>query len=401
MTDVISVSALNAYVKNLLERDIVLTDVAINGEISNFSHHIKTGHYYFTIKDEKCTVKVVMFRHNTANINFMPKNGDSVIVRGQITLYEAQGSFQINADAMFEHGIGTIQIAFEKLKQKLEAKGYFAPERKKMLPEFPKCVGLVTSKTGAAVQDIYNVTTRRNPSANFLLCSVNVQGSYAENEIAAAIQTLDKSKRCDVIIVARGGGSIEDLYVFNSEIIANAAYKCKTPIVSAIGHETDFCILDFVADLRAPTPSAAAEIVMPNMQNELENANLIFDSIKNLMINRLLECQEKTKLYANNYVLKQVAKYPATQMAHIYSIKFNIMQNMHSKIKQAKKSVLHYATLGDSLNPMGVLARGYSIVKKDNYIVKTAQSVSVGDDINVKLHSGEIECKVTNIKGDE
>ncbi len=397
MTDVITVSALNRYVKDLLERDIVLTDVAISGEISNFTNHVKTGHYYFTVKDEKCAVKVVMLKWHVKNLNFAPKNGDSVIVRGQITLYEPQGAFQINADAMFNAGAGAIQLAFDKLKEKLEAKGYFAPERKKMLPEFPKCVGLITSKTGAAIQDIFNVANRRNPNAEFLLCPTNVQGASAESEITAAIKMLDKTKRCDVIIIARGGGSKEDLYVFNSEEIANAAYKCKTPLVSAIGHETDFCILDFVADLRAPTPSAAAEIVVPDMQSEVENVNLIF---ANIMINRLNDCFERTQRQKSSYALKQIAKYPQTQVAHIDYLKLAIMQTINGKIKSAKKSTLHYAAMGDSLNPLGVLARGYSIVKKGDNIIKSTVNININDDLNIKLHQGKINCKVISTKDD-
>ncbi len=400
MADVISVSALNAYVKTLLENDAVLTDIAISGEISNFTHHIKTGHYYFTIKDEVCSVKCVMFRTYASRINFEPANGLSVIIRGQITLYEQQGSFQINADSMFLHGAGAIQAAFDKLKTKLEKQGLFDEEHKKQLPEFPSNVGLITSKTGAALQDILNVTKRRNPNANFLLCSTNVQGESAASEIVNAIKKLDSIKKCDVIIIARGGGSKEDLWVFNNEQIAMAAFKCKTPIVSAIGHEIDFCILDYVADMRAPTPSAAAEIVMPNMQSEIEQLNILFENIKLYALSNVDACVNKFKTQQDNTVLKHFLQYPTQQAQNINDLKVLIKKTVNQKMQESKKGIKHYASLGESLNPYSVLARGYSIVKKDKAVIKNAKQVSVNDDITVNLHKGKIYCKIIKTEGE-
>ena len=260
MAEVISVSALNQYVKTLLDANDLLFDLALRGEIANFVQNARSGHCYFSLRDETSSVKAVMFRSDARRLGFCPEEGMKVIVRCRATLYERDGAFQVYVNNMFPDGIGSAQLAFEQLKAKLDREGLFAAERKKPLPRFPKCIGLVTSKTGAALQDIRNVIGRRWPAVRLLLCPVSVQGFEAADEIAAAIDRLDKSGQVDEIIVARGGGSREDLWVFNAERIARAASRCKTPLISAIGHEIDFTILDFVADQRAPTPSAAAEL---------------------------------------------------------------------------------------------------------------------------------------------
>ncbi len=401
MADVISVSALNAYVKTLLESDYVLTDVGIRGEISNFTRHSKTGHCYFTIKDEKCNVKVVMFRSYASRVNFEPENGLSVILRGQITLYEQQGTFQINADSMFLDGVGAIQEAFERLKEKLEKQGLFDMKHKKMLPEFPRCVGLITSKTGAAIQDIFNVTKRRNPNAHFLLAPTNVQGDSAATEIVNAIKILDATNRCDVIIIARGGGSKEDLWVFNSEDIAHAAFNCTTPIVSAIGHEIDFSILDFVADLRAPTPSAAAEIVMPNMEDELDNLNKGFENIRNCVLNHIDMCYNKLRMSENFALIRQISTKPANELVQLQSTKKRIKRTMAQKLHEVQSGVKHYATLGESLNPYGVLARGYCFVKKGDTVIKSVEQVKTNDNLEINLHEGKLNCTVTHIESED
>ena len=271
MAEVISVSALNQYVKTLLDANDLLFDLALRGEIANFVQNARSGHCYFSLRDETSSVKAVMFRSDARRLGFRPEEGMKVIVRCRATLYERDGAFQVYVNDMFPDGIGSAQLAFEQLKAKLDREGLFAAERKKPLPRFPKCIGLVTSKTGAALQDIRNVIGRRWPAVRLLLCPVSVQGFEAADEIAAAIDRLDKSGQVDEIIVARGGGSREDLWVFNAERIARAASRCKTPLISAIGHEIDFTILDFVADQRAPTPSAAAELAVPDRAEFHEN----------------------------------------------------------------------------------------------------------------------------------
>lgn len=397
MADVITVSALNRYVKTLLERDPVLTDVALRGEISNFTNHYKTGHFYFTLKDEQCAVKAVMFRTNAQRLAFMPQNGMRVIVRCRISLFERDGAFQLYAEDMFPDGIGAMQLAFEQLKEKLAAEGMFDPACKKPLPEMPRVIGLVTSKTGAALQDILNVTQRRYPVAHFLLAPVNVQGSEAAPEIARAITRLDQSGRADVIIVARGGGSREDLYVFNNEQIARAAFACNTPIVSAIGHEIDFSILDFVADLRAPTPSAAAELVMPDLSAKMREINRIYTNICKEMQNRVQVCYNKIQEWRTSAELDAVRTAPARWTGHLLDAQNAVQVAMQGKIKTARRQLEQAAALCESLSPYQVLARGYSIVRCGQTVVKDSSLMTVGDTVKVSLSRGQLECCVEKI----
>ena len=287
MAEVITVSALNQYVKTLLDANDILFDLALRGEIANFVQNARSGHCYFSLRDASASVKAVMFRSDARRLGFRPEEGMKVVVRCRATLYERDGAFQIYVNEMFPDGIGAAQLAFEQLKAKLEQEGLFAVEHKKPLPTYPKCIGVVTSKTGAALQDIRNVIGRRWPAAKLLLCPVNVQGFEAAQQVADAIGKLDKSGRVDEIIVARGGGSREDLWVFNAEVIARAAYRCKVPLISAIGHEIDFTILDFVADRRAPTPSAAAELAVPDRAELLRVLSQLEQSCQNAMQDRL------------------------------------------------------------------------------------------------------------------
>ncbi len=400
MADIISVNALNKYVKTLLERDEVLTDIAIRGEISNFTNHFKTGHYYFSLKDELSSVKAVMFRTYNQSLSFKPENGMSVIARGQITLYERDGSFQINIDYMVPDGIGAMQMAFEQLKAKLEDEGLFDIEHKKLLPHMPNCIGLVTSKTGAALQDILNVAQRRNPNSKFLLCPTNVQGEQAANSIENAIKTLDSAK-CDVIIVTRGGGSKEDLWVFNSENIARAAFNCKTPIVSAIGHEIDFCILDFVSDLRAPTPSAAAELVVPDMQAEFESVLITANAIKSLAQSTINSAYDKVYNAKNSNALKNISLLPGKHEQNLQSYRKSSGKIVLNKMNASEKTLRYNAKLLASLNPYDVLSRGYGIIKKGENIIKSSEDVNIGDDVTVLLKKGGINCSVTSIESDD
>ena len=279
MAELLTVTALNRYVKARLDGDDFLFDLALRGEIANFVQNARSGHCYFSLRDEQSSVKAVMFRSDARRLAFRPEEGMRVVVRCRATLYERDGAFQIYVNDMFPDGIGAAQLAFEQLKARLEAEGLFDPAHKKPLPAYPQCIGLVTSRTGAALQDIRNVIGRRWPLARLLLCPVNVQGFEAAGEIAAAIRRLDQTGKADVILVARGGGSREDLWVFNAEVIARAAYRCKTPLISAIGHEIDYTLLDFVADLRAPTPSAAAELAVPDRAALRRSVDEIYQNI--------------------------------------------------------------------------------------------------------------------------
>ena len=305
MAEVITVSALNQYVKTLLDANDILFDLALRGEIANFVQNARSGHCYFSLRDASASVKAVMFRSDARRLGFRPEEGMKVVVRCRATLYERDGAFQIYVNEMFPDGIGAAQLAFEQLKARLEQEGLFAAEHKKPLPAYPKCIGIVTSKTGAALQDIRNVIGRRWPAAKLLLCPVNVQGFEAAQQIADAIEKLDKSGRADEIIVARGGGSREDLWVFNAEEIARAAFRCKTPLISAIGHEIDYTILDFVADQRAPTPSAAAELAVPDREEQQRIFENIEENIHKNIQKRLALCYNALEQY--NFLLEQSA----------------------------------------------------------------------------------------------
>lgn len=401
MANVITVTALNRYVKTLLERDSVLTDVALRGEISNFTNHYKTGHFYFSLKDEQCSVKAVMFRRDAQNLAFMPQNGMRVIVRCRISLFERDGAFQVYVEDMFPDGIGAMQMAFEQLKEKLDKEGLFAPEHKKPLPAMPKCIGLVTSKTGAALQDILNVTQRRYPIARFLLYSVTVQGNEAAPEIANAITRLDKGGRVDVIIVARGGGSREDLWVFNNESIARAAFASSTPVVSAVGHEIDFSILDFVADLRAPTPSAAAELVMPDMEAELREIRRSYSNICKEIQNRLQLCYNRVRDIEAAPQLAAARSLPLGLLRELSEKADAARTAMHGKMDAAKGRVAHAAMLCGSLSPYSVLARGYSIARKAGSVLKSSADASEGDRVEVQLAAGRLGCRVETIITEE
>lgn len=396
MADIITVTQLNRYVKALLDRDEILYDLALRGEISNFVHH-RSGHFYFSLKDSQCAVKAVMFQRYAQQLAFLPQNGMRVIVRCRVSLFERDGAFQVYVEDMFPDGVGAMQLAFDQLKEKLEKEGLFAPEHKKPLPAAPRCVGLVTSKTGAALQDILNVTRRRYPIACFLLAPVNVQGSEAACGIANAITRLDRSGRVDVIIVARGGGSREDLWVFNHESIARAAYACRVPVVSAVGHEIDFSILDFVADLRAPTPSAAAELVMPDLSGKLQEARRTHASVIKEMQRRLLLWHD-TLLEQRNAPALAAARQRPMALSEALSAQRRMAQDtVQKKLRNAGNELRHAAALCDSLSPYKVLARGYSITRKEGRVLKNCADTAAGDVLEIQLADGRIGCTVRTV----
>jgi exodeoxyribonuclease VII large subunit len=398
VAEVITVTALNRYVKTLLDSSDVLFDLALRGEITNFVQNSRSGHCYFSLRDEQCSVKAVMFRSDAKRLGFRPEDGMRVVVRCRVTLYERDGAFQIYVSDMFPDGIGSAQLAFEQLKAKLDAEGLFAAEHKKALPTYPNAIGLVTSRTGAALQDIRNVIGRRWPSVRLLLCPVNVQGFEAAQEIAAAIDRLDRSGQVDEIIVARGGGSREDLWVFNAEIIARAAYRCKTPLISAIGHEIDFTILDFVADRRAPTPSAAAELAVPDrvqLQNDLFNLQ---QNIHKNMQNRREVCY-------NNFIncKNQLAEGAAMQKirdgaAQTARFDVELQRAMQSVMQQKRQSLAHASALADSLSPYRVLARGYTMLTDAHGEVCTVRQLEQGETITLHGVADRAQCIVTTVE---
>ena len=398
MAEVITVSALNRYVKTLLDANDALFDLALRGEIANFVQNARSGHCYFSLRDDVCSVKAVMFRTDARRLAFRPEEGMRVVVRCRATLYERDGAFQLYVNDMFPDGIGAAQLALEQLKAKLEQEGLFAPEHKKPQPEFPKCIGVVTSKTGAALQDIRNVLTRRWPSVRLLLCPVPVQGFEAAQQVADAIKKLDQRKEVDEIIVARGGGSREDLWVFNAEMIARAAYRCKKPLISAIGHEIDYTILDFVADCRAPTPSAAAELAVPD---RAEQERILLDLQQNIRKNmqkRFDLCYNGLEQY--NFVLEQglARRNWQKSQGQLQQVQDAIRQQMQKRLHSAELQLGHAAALTGSLDPYKVLARGYTMVTAANGTILNADDLQPEKTIYVRSASRRAKCRVEAVE---
>ena len=389
----ISVAELNKYIKDKVADDEYLNNVFVKGEISNFKHHY-TGHMYFTLKDESSLIKCVMFKTATATLNFVPKDGMKVMVLGTVSVFERDGVYQIYCKAMQEDGMGSLYKAYEELKKKLELEGLFSQEHKKTIPFMPKIIGVLTSNTGAVIRDIINVSTRRNPNVYIRLFPVPVQGEGAGLKIAKAIKIMNEKKLADVIIVARGGGSLEDLWPFNEECVARAIYESELPVVSAVGHETDFTIADFVADLRAPTPSAAAELVVTDISELQYNINLYQRRLK-MALKRKTEIM---KLRYEKCLNSKVFKEPYQRINDYYMqieryIKL-LENNTIKKIKDCKIDAAKVVTKLDTLSPLKTLARGYSVVQVDNKIITSSEDLKKDMEINLKFHDGDAKAKI-------
>ncbi len=396
---VLSVSQLNRYVKSIIEQDRNLQTVFVQGEISNFTNHYKTGHFYMTIKDEFSSIKAVMFKTANMRLKFMPENAMSVIIKGRVSVFERDGQYQLYIDDMQPDGIGALSFAFEQLKERLAKEGLFDAEKKKPIPAYPQRVGVVTSPTGAAIRDIINVISRRFPLAELILCPVAVQGEYAAPQIKAAIEEFNKQKAADVLIVGRGGGSIEELWAFNEEIVARAVAASEIPVISAVGHETDFTICDFAADLRAPTPSAAAELAVPDMFQQKEMLGNAGRRIESAVFDKI--GVERAKLEIRKSVLKRMS--PQNYIDNLRVRCDRASMAMENSVKQSvtvkSKEFSALCAKLDAMSPLKILARGYSVASKDGKIISDVSDVGKGDVINVRVSGGNIECEVTNVKG--
>ena len=389
----ITVTNLNKYIKDKVAEDEYLQSVYVKGEISNFKHHY-TGHMYFTLKDENSLIKCIMFKSSTATLNFVPKDGMKVFVLGSVAVFERDGIYQIYVKAMQEDGIGDLYKQYEELKNKLEKEGFFDEKHKQKIPFMPKTIGVLTSKTGSVIQDIINVSTRRNQNVHIRLFPIPVQGKGAELEIADAIQIMNEKKLADVLILARGGGSIEDLWPFNEEITARAIYNSKIPIISAVGHETDFTIADFVADLRAPTPSAAAELAV----TDIDELNLKLDTYRNRYKNALKKKIEYMKLRYEKCMASKVFTDPTAKIKEPYielDNKIKSMENnISSKVKDLKTRFIEVISKLDTLSPLKTLARGYTIAEKDEKSIKSVKELQKDDIIQLKFVDGQIQSKI-------
>ncbi len=389
----ISVTELNNYIKGKFQEDEYLNNVLVKGEISNFKHHY-TGHLYFTLKDENSLIKCVMFKTYTPHLDFVPKDGMKVMLLGTVSVFERDGVYQIYAKAMKQEGVGDLHAEYEKLKAKLELEGLFDKAHKKPIPFMPKCIGVLTSNTGAVIRDIINVSTRRNPNVHIRLFPVPVQGQGAAEKIAKAIETMNKENLADVLILARGGGSLEDLWPFNEEIVARAIYASNLPIISAVGHETDFTISDFVADLRAPTPSAAAELAVPN----IEDLILKLKGYENRFQNSLRKKVELMRLRYEKCIKSSAFTNPMQKVNENYMLldkQIKRMQNsVQLKVKEKKTYMVEWISKLDTLSPLKTLTRGYCIATKEDKTIHSIKDAKTGDKIDLRFIDGKKQAEI-------
>lgn len=395
--NVISVSKLNELVKMLIEDCQPLRNIYVSGEISNFTHYYRSGHMYFTLKDEKSQIKAVMFSSYAAKLRFKPENGMKVICRGRLAVYEKNGEYQIYAEDLQPDGLGALNLAFEQLKMKLFSEGVCSDEVKKSLPLYPKKIGVATSNIGAAVEDIKNITKRRYPLAELVIVPTIVQGAFASADIVKSIEFLDSMGDVDVIIVGRGGGSIEDLWAFNTEEVARAVIACKTPVVSAVGHETDYTICDFVADLRAPTPSAAAELVCPDILSLINYVDGLKKQLDNSVNSKINDESIRLDELSSSYVLADYSEVIKTFEDNV-SVLMDRMNDEYQYSLETKGNT--FAVLVEklsALSPLAVLARGYSICEKNGRVVKNINEVKANDCLDVKMNGGNAVCKVLEV----
>ncbi len=394
-----TVTELNEYVKMSLEANPVLGDIFIKGEISNFTNHYKTGHLYFTVKDETSNLKAVMFRSSALKLQFRPENGMKVIVHGRVAAFVRDGQYQLYADSMQPDGVGALYIAYEQLKAKLEAEGLFASERKRPLPKIPSRIGIITAPTGAAIRDMINVSGRRFPMAELVLYPALVQGPDAPPQLIAGLNYFSKTQSVDVIIIGRGGGSIEDLWAFNDEGVARAVAACTVPVISAVGHETDFTICDFVADKRAPTPSAAAEIALPEVTELRRKLNNI-TTHNNLILSRGFESRRRAlENLSSRRALRDPRMITDEKRMLTVSLADKLYSASRSMLDASRMKFLASAVKLDALNPLAILSRGYfAMFDGDGKVIKSVGDTSVGQTVYMRASDGKITAKVEKIE---
>ncbi|AZS14741.1 exodeoxyribonuclease VII large subunit [Paenibacillus lutimineralis] len=446
---ILSIKELNRYIRMKLESDSLLQDVWIRGEISNFTHH-SSGHMYFTLKDKDSRIKTIMFASHNQRLPFIPKEGARVIARGNVSVYERDGQYQFYATLMQPDGIGSLYLAFEQLKGKLAAEGLFAPERKRPIPRYPRVIGVITSPTGAAVRDIITTLARRYPQATVVLYPVLVQGKAAAPSIVKAIRTLNQMGEADVLIVGRGGGSLEELWAFNEEQVARAIYQSEIPVISAVGHETDFTIADFVCDLRAATPTAAAELAVPHQAELKAQLGQCERVLQRSLQHQLAQARESLRRLANSPALLQPrrslfqhaerldmlttrlkgrasARRELAVSSHdrlsarllryhpqetlLYTkrrqseMERQLTQAMTGMLKENSQRLHSSIRQLDALSPLKVMARGYSLVYDEQHksLIKSLNDVEPGDMVKVKVTDGELDCQVWGMRreGDE
>ena len=391
---VLSVTQLNTYLKSIIDGDSLLRSLYVVGEISNFTNHYRTGHFYLTLKDENCAVKAVMFASANRRLKFMPENGMKVIVRGRVSVFERDGQYQLYIDDMQPDGLGALNLAFEQLKNRLAQEGLFDERFKKPIPYRCMRIGVVTSATGAVIQDIRNVISRRYPLAEIILAPVQVQGASAAPQIADAIERSNSGDYADVLIVGRGGGSLEDLWAFNEEIVARAVFKSRIPIISAVGHETDFTICDFVADLRAPTPSAAAELAVPDIREDIAFVQTVVYECEATLLQRVNDEKERLEMIKERLRYRSPSMLIDQKIQTVDTLMTSALLSVQRKLDSETARLSSTAARLDALSPLRVMARGYSIVTKDEKVVASSKALKKGDRITVGFSDGERKCEV-------
>lgn len=391
----LTVSQVNFFVKSLLEGDNRLNDILVTGEISNFTDHYRSGHLYFSLKDSKSALKAVMFASSARSLKFRPADGMRVIVRGRVSVYEAAGQYQLYVQDMQPDGLGALSLAFEQLKERLAAEGLFDQEHKRPLPAYPRRIGVITSPTGAAVRDILQITARRWPVAEIVFCPALVQGEGAPAQLTAAIREMNRKSACDVLILGRGGGSLEDLWAFNDEGLARAVYRSAIPVVSAVGHETDFTICDFAADLRAPTPSAAAELCTPDLREErrrLQSYNRYFREAAQKRVDSL---RQQVDLAVEDSALGQPELFLSPWQEKLGWLFGRAVAFMGENVEDKKQKLALASGSLDALSPLKVLSRGYAVVTdKTGGAVREADKLVIGDTVTLRFHQGRAKAQI-------
>lgn len=395
---ILTVSQLNSYTRSLLDGDTHLNNVFVSGEISNFVNHYRSGHLYMTLKDNGASIKAVMFAGNASKLKFTPENGMSVIVRGRVSIYERDGQYQLYIDDMQPDGVGALTLAFEQRKEKLAKAGLFDAQHKKQLPRFPSKIGVISSPTGAAVQDVLNVLQRRFPAAEIVFAGVQVQGDSAAPQICDAIYKFNSLSAADVIIIARGGGSAEDLWQFNDEKLAYAIYESEIPIISGVGHETDFTICDFVADMRAPTPSAAAELAVPDLSEQIYYISSLKNTIYSLTVEFIHNAERELEFIEKSSVLANPLSVVDSCELYLDSVWNKINTLFSDKVNTLSTRFSSVCSSLDALSPIKVLARGYSIIHSDDGIISSSKNLVEGEKIDIDFSDGKAKAVITEVQ---
>lgn len=396
---VLTVTALNGYIKKVIDSDFILNNTNVKGELSNVKLH-SSGHIYFSLKDEFGKINCVMFKSQACKLKFTPKDGMNVILRGKVSVYERGGAYQVYCDSMEADGEGQLYLAFQNLKEKLEKQGLFDNVHKKSIPSFPKRIGVITSETGAAVKDIINVSTRRNKKINMLIYPALVQGVNASEDITRGVKYFNELKNVELIIIARGGGSIEELWAFNEEILANAIYNSKIPIITGVGHETDFTIADFVSDYRAPTPSAAAEIAVKNL-SELNNGIKGFrDLLLRRMEQKVTNEYNKVNLMSKTLKINNPLNYIVNQYIQIDNLKEALNYKLNAKISMEKQKLSKFNALLNAHNPLNILNKGYAVLKNnENAVISEIGVLKNVNEVKISLKDGSASFNISNLEG--